>query len=412
MNRLMCAAVGVSVLCLFAPKAAQAQTPVTVTYSYSGLPLPIYGDSADIITVATVLVPQALKTTAVTARLKIEYPNTGDLKIYLYSPFGTRTVLLEHDCAVANVDTTFDDSAPSLWKDFCPSEAGRGPFKADQPLSNFNSDDNSFGTWRLAVENDRSDSRSGWIRELSLTITGTSLTSPVFRSETVGNAASLTGTAAVAPGELVSIYGIGLGPVTAVSAPSGALPATLGGATVTFNGIAAPIAYASRYRLDVQAPFNLAAGTQVNAQVTTNGAASALAPINVLDVVPGIYTLGPAGTGRIKAVNQDGSMNSDVSPATKGTVIIIYASGLGTVSPTLTEGAVPPATPLSTVTHTLSAVIGGISAPVLYAGAAPGFPGLYQINLRIPTDAPSGSQKVTIYSGGQGSQDNATISIR
>jgi uncharacterized protein (TIGR03437 family) len=128
--------------------------------------------------------------------------------------------------------------------------------------------------------------------------------------------------------------------------------------------------------------------------------------------VPGIYTLGPAGTGRIKAVNQDGSMNSDVSPATKGTVIIIYASGLGTVSPTLTEGAVPPATPLSTVTHTLSAVIGGISAPVLYAGAAPGFPGLYQINLRIPTDAPSGSQKVTIYSGGQGSQDNATISIR
>jgi len=144
----------------------------TVTYSYGGLPLPVFGDGANIITIANIFVPQAILMNKVTARVQIQYPNSGDLKIYLFSPIGTRTILLENDCGVANVDTTFDDSAPSAWKDFCPVEAGRGPFRPDQPLANSNGEV-SYGTWRMAVENDKSDSRSGWITAFSLTITGT-----------------------------------------------------------------------------------------------------------------------------------------------------------------------------------------------------------------------------------------------
>jgi subtilisin-like proprotein convertase family protein len=71
-------------------------------------------------------VPVALKMTKVTVQLQVQYPKSGDLKVFLYSPEGTRTILLEHDCSVQNVDTTFDDAAPSSWKDFCPVEAGRG----------------------------------------------------------------------------------------------------------------------------------------------------------------------------------------------------------------------------------------------------------------------------------------------
>src|SRR4051812_46903498 len=145
-----------SILALLAVWPVFAQT--TVTYSYNGLPLPIFGDAADATSLANVFVPRTIKITKVTAQVQIQYPNSGDLKLYLFSPSGTRTILLEHDCGVANIDTTFDDSAPSQWKDFCPSEAGRGPFRADQPLSNFNSNDSSFGTWVLAVENDESDS--------------------------------------------------------------------------------------------------------------------------------------------------------------------------------------------------------------------------------------------------------------
>ena len=69
--------------------------PITVTYSYNGLPLPIYTDAAETITVAGVFVPRSLKITKVTAQVQIQYPNSGDLKVYLFSPLGTRTILLE-----------------------------------------------------------------------------------------------------------------------------------------------------------------------------------------------------------------------------------------------------------------------------------------------------------------------------
>jgi hypothetical protein len=71
--------------------------PVTVTYSYNGLPLPILPDSADTITIAQITVLRALTISKVTVQLQIQYPNTGDIYVYLFSPQGTRTILTEHD---------------------------------------------------------------------------------------------------------------------------------------------------------------------------------------------------------------------------------------------------------------------------------------------------------------------------
>ena len=89
----------------------------TGTYTYTGLPLPIFTDAANLITVAYIVVPNALAMSKVTAQVQIQYPNSADLNVYLFSPNGTRTILLQHDCNVQNVDTTFDDSASSLWND-------------------------------------------------------------------------------------------------------------------------------------------------------------------------------------------------------------------------------------------------------------------------------------------------------
>ena len=77
----------------------------TGTCTYTGLPLPIFTDAANLITGACIVVPNALAMSKVTAQVQIQYPN------------GTRTILLQHDCNVQNVDTTFDDSASSLWND-------------------------------------------------------------------------------------------------------------------------------------------------------------------------------------------------------------------------------------------------------------------------------------------------------
>lgn len=384
----------------------------TGTYTYNGLPLPIYTDASNLITVAYIVVPNALTMSKVTAQVQIQYPNTGDLKVYLYSPSGTRTILLEHNCSVQNVDTTFDDAATSNWKDFCPVEAGRGPFRADEPLSNFNKDGSSFGTWRLAVENDESDSRSGWITGFSLTITGTQQLNPITNSSEIVNLASLGGAGTIAPGEVVSIFGFGLGPLPGVSAPTGAIPTSLSGTSVLVNGVAIPIFYASSYRVDAQMPFGLTPGGTATVQVNSTGGSGVVLTLNTVDAVPGVYTTGLGGVGAVNAVNQDGSLNSTAHPAAKGSYLTIYASGLGAVNPTLVAGAVPPTSPLSNVSGAVTASIGGLPAAVSFAGAAPGYPGLYQINLVVPSTVLSGTRALSLYVNGQPSQAGATVQIQ
>jgi uncharacterized protein (TIGR03437 family) len=404
---------------LFLASAPQAfAQSVTFTYGYSGLPIPIFSDAANIISVANVFVPRAVQIQKVTVQVQISYPNSGDLKLYLYSPQLTRTILLQNDCGVANVDTTFDDAAGSQWKSFCPVEAGRGPFQPDQPLSNFNSDYSSYGTWQLAVVNDQSNSRTGFLNTFNLTITGINETGPVTNAQATVNAASYTGAGTVAPGELISIYGVGLGPVTPLSAPSGtSLPLTLGGAQVSFNGVLAPIAYASQFRIDVQAPFSLSPGTNATVQVSNQSISGSPFQLNVVDTVPGVYTAGSAGLGYLSAVNQDGSLNGPqglvTKPAPKGSYVTLYASGLGAINPPLKEGTVPPTTGVvSKVTGPTSVLIGGVQTTILFAGAAPGLPGVYQVNIQIPAGAASGSQEFVFYQNGKASQKGAYIAIQ
>jgi uncharacterized protein (TIGR03437 family) len=383
----------------------------TGTYTYNGLPLPIFTDAANLITVAYIVVPNALSMSKVTAQVQIQYPNSGDLQVYLFSPNGTRTILLQNDCNVQNVDTTFDDSASSAWKDFCPVEAGRGPFRPDQPLANFNGD-SSFGTWSLAVENNESDSRSGWITGFSLTITGTPQLTPITTASEVVNAASLGGAGTIAPGEVISIFGVGLGPLPGISAPTGAIPTTLAGSSVLINGVAAPIFYASAYRVDAQVPFGLTPGGTATVQVNSSSGSGGVLTLNTVDAVPGVYTTGFGGLGAVNAINQDGSVNSVLHPAAKGSYLTLYANGLGAVNPALVAGAIPPGNPLSFAAGSVTASIGGLPATVQFAGAAPGYPGLYQINLVVPPTVLSGTRALSLYVNGEPSQAGATVQIQ
>src|SRR5690242_15521815 len=79
------------------PANAQGQA-VTYTFTYNGPALPIYHDSANIISVANIFVPRAIRITKVTANVEIDYPRPGDLNVYMYSPILTRTKLLEKNC--------------------------------------------------------------------------------------------------------------------------------------------------------------------------------------------------------------------------------------------------------------------------------------------------------------------------
>jgi uncharacterized protein (TIGR03437 family) len=391
----------------------QAQT---FTYTYSGLPVPIYPDDWDSVGVATIFVPRSILITKLTASVQVQYSGVGDLNVFMWSAAGTRIRLLERNCGgLQNVDTTFDDAAGSRYSETCPTEAGRGPFRGNEPLANANGQ-LAFGYWRIGVENNGSDDRTGTLTAFSITISGTPVGAPAIGPNTIVSTSSFQN-GSVAPGDQVSIFGVNLGPFAGVRAEDGKpLPTSLGATTVTFDGVAAPVFYVSDKFVAVQAPA-LTAGSTTRVQVTSSTGASSAVPLAVVPVKPGILTTESSGKGPAKAINQDGSVNGDGSAnnsrgAAPGSVIALYATGLGAVNPSIPPGNPAPASPLSMVTTQVSAAIGGRAAQVTYAGAAPGLIGTYQVNVLVPVALPTGAARVVLSQDGNSSQDEVTVQIR
>jgi uncharacterized protein (TIGR03437 family) len=194
---------------------------------------------------------------------------------------------------------------------------------------------------------------------------------------TVQNAAS--GTAGtVAPGEIVTLRGYGIGPATAAVAPSQAPVDQLGGTQVTFGGIAAPVFSAQSQQVTVQVPWEIAGQTSTEVVVTYNGPpAVASAPVVVATAAPGIYAV----------ANSDGTLNSPSSPAKAGGFVTIYGTGGGVTNPLGVTGglwSIPASLP--TLTLPVSVAIGGTNTMVLYAGSAPTLEsGYFQINVAVPS---------------------------
>lgn len=211
--------------------------------------------------------------------------------------------------------------------------------------------------------------------------------------------------AAIAPGGIVSIYGQGLANTTA-PAPAYPLPgATVGGASVTINGWPAPIFFASPTQLIVQVPFEVSGAATVS--VSVNGAPVNSGNITVQPAGPGLFEI---GQGRAAAQNQNYSVNSSSNPAAVGSTIFLYTTGLGALTPVVATGVAAGADPLSTAKQTVTATIGGQAATVQYAGIAPGYAGLDQVNVLVPNLAP-GDYPVQISVGGAAS-NSATVSVR
>ena len=388
-----------------------AQTQ-TFSYSYGGLSIPIYPDDWDVISIARIYVPRSIVITKVTASVQIQHSGVGDLNVFLYSANGTRTRLLERNCGSAvNVDATFDDSATARYSEACPS-AGGGTYRGNEPMGNANGQ-NAFGYWRIAVENNGSD-RQGLLTGFTINVTGTTNALPVIGSNTIVSASSFTGDA-VAPGESLTILGANLGPTTGVRADrTQPLPTSLGGTSVTFGGVAAPLMYASSNVVVVQAPMGLVPGGNTSIAVASSGGTTTAASLPVVAAKPGIFTYEAGGGGQARAVNQDGSMNGtggSARPAPVGSVIAVYATGLGTVTPAIAAGTPPSTSALSTTVLPVTASIGGRTAMVTWAGAAPGQTGTYQVNVMVPEGTASGAARLVIWADGTASQAGVTVEV-
>ncbi len=225
---------------------------------------------------------------------------------------------------------------------------------------------------------------------------------PAFTSKSVVNAASYTGAngnGAVSPGGIYSLYATNgtstLGPATPVGNGGydayNLLPTSLGGVSVTFDGIPAPLFFVYSGQINFQAPFELAGKTSTQVVVNYLGSASPAVTVPVLPAQPAFFTITPTGTDSI-AVNQDGKLNSAQNPEARGNYVTIYGTGVGAVGCAIATGAGAAAGCSAKDTVTIAGL--PASGQYFFPGLTPTAVGLAQWTVQIPANAPTGAQTV------------------
>ncbi len=220
----------------------------------------------------------------------------------------------------------------------------------------------------------------------------------------------------VAPGEIVVIYGTGLGPpVPATNQPvNGAFGTYLAGTGVQFDNFNAPLLYTSATQVVAIVPFEEAVGNTAQVVVTYNNQNTLAAPAYVY-IAPGVFTLTGNGVGQAAAVNQNGTLNGPAAPAPVGSVVALYTTGEGQTTPPGTDGALASAAAYSQ--QIVTATVGGLPAVVTYSGAAPGeVAGVTQVNVLIPALVPTGNAVPVVLQvagaiGDASTQSTATIAV-
>jgi uncharacterized protein (TIGR03437 family) len=231
----------------------------------------------------------------------------------------------------------------------------------------------------------------------------------------VTNAASnLPGS--ISPGEIVVLYGSGIGPAQLVKAApgsDGSYGTQLANASVSFNGIPAPMFYAWASQTAAIVPYGIT-GAFAQVTVTYQDRTSQAFPVSMASSAPGIYTYDSSGKGPAAAINQDGvTVNTAATPTKIGDIISLYATGEGQTTPAGVDGkaaSVPYPYPNLPVTAT----VGGQDAPVKYAGGAPGLvAGLMQVNIQIPSGIQTGNAvPVVLRVGDAFSPGGVAIAVR
>ncbi|HSB18003.1 MAG TPA: SBBP repeat-containing protein [Bryobacteraceae bacterium] len=218
-----------------------------------------------------------------------------------------------------------------------------------------------------------------------------------FTRESITNAASFA-TGLPPPGGLATIFCSNLigirGVVRATSFP---LPHELAGVSVFVSGFPAPLLAVAdvngRQQINFQVPYEIDGLSSADVVVKQNGN-WAMVTVRFDMSPPGVFQW-DGGYGAIQHA-ADYSLVTPSNPAVRGEVVIVYATGLGPVEPMPETGLAVPVSPLSETVEQPTVTIGGQPAEVLFSGLAPGFAGLYQLNVRIPPDAPEGDAELRV----------------
>jgi uncharacterized protein (TIGR03437 family) len=206
-----------------------------------------------------------------------------------------------------------------------------------------------------------------------------------------------------APGMLASIFAFPnaqFGTETA-SFNSLPIPDTLGDVQVLVDGQPSPVLYASPSQINFQVPAATPVGGLQEIQVARESTGQVLASwlFNIYTVSPGLFTVDGSGSGQLAATNQDGTVNNGTNPAKAGSYVTLYGTGQGVVSGMPPDGHPTPTTGLLPASSDIKVFINSDFVPqsdIEFSGLAPGFVGVWQINVKVPANVPPGDVPVFV----------------
>jgi uncharacterized protein (TIGR03437 family) len=234
------------------------------------------------------------------------------------------------------------------------------------------------------------------------------------------NSASYLGAGQISPGSWVSIFGdrMAEGTSTATAAP---YPPGLGGTQVQLNDTALPVLYVSPSQVNALIPYSLTANTVPQLLIQRSGTVSVGLGVTLADVEPAIYAVNQQGTGQgAILISNTGILAAPpaVFPGARavkrGEYLEVYCTGLGAVNNPPAAGVpAPTSEPLATTVATPVVTIGGVQATVVgYSGLAPGVVGLYQINVQVPANAPTGDAVPVVVAVGNATSNTVTVAVQ
>lgn len=249
------------------------------------------------------------------------------------------------------------------------------------------------------------DAANNAIRELVFTGSGLSI------SAVTNGASNQTG--AIAPGEVLVIYGsnIGAGSLTTFQLTgAGTVSTSLAGTSVYVNGVPAPVLYTSPTQVSAIVPFSVSGSTAALFVLNQNQTTAPIT-LNVAPSATAVFTANGSGLGQAAAINQDDSVNGSAHPASSGQIVTLFITGAGQTNPPGQDG-LPAAVPLPMPLLPVSVAIGGTNATIKYAGGSPGtVAGVTQVNAVVPSGLPAGNASVIVQVGSAASQGGVTIAV-
>jgi uncharacterized protein (TIGR03437 family) len=241
---------------------------------------------------------------------------------------------------------------------------------------------------------------------------------PVSGFQAFVNAANPLGGNVLAPGTIASLYGANFSTQTVLADLAPPLPMTLGGVTITLDSYPVPIFFVSPTQINFQVPYFGIVNETTLTLTITQGSLSTSFPVEIANVAPALFTTNSQGSGQASAliagtasIPAPAGMFNGSRPAHAGEYVSLYCTGLGSVTNTPYESYPALSDPFSITDFTPTVTIGGAPATVVFSGLAPGFVGLYQVNVQVPTGLTGGNALPVVLTIDGVVSNTATIAV-